>query len=293
MTNLLEALRNLGFPVAQIVQQPIVDSKGITIAWNFFVQDQTGISLAGGTHAESEIAKRISIAEAFERALARKIASDINTRKEYLMEEFPTSCGFACGFDSNSTKERAIREAVERWAWSKWIDSSFFMAPQGFERSPNSNLVQLLGSTFKNVRLFRKNNIVVNLGHEKTDYSFVVLILETDVGVFAGCRAGKGKEDLITHSLIEASRCYKNHLISQESNGLTTNSIVAKRASYFATNKEEAFRQIEKSQNLNWPGAEIRILKEFKTGIDGIYLWRCLMNDFVPWHLGNEMRFVY
>jgi hypothetical protein len=293
MKDLLESLKELNFPVSKIIQQPIVDNEGLTLAWNFYVQNKEGISLAGGTNVNSEIAKTIAIAESFERALAKKISMDPIKSKEFLMDLFPTSCGFASGFDQSTTKLRAIKEAVERWAWSKWIDESFQMNEIELKNKLANPLSQYIFKLFPKVRIHRKDGILVLHKDLHLNYSFLVLILENENGVFAGCRAGPPNEDLISHSAIEAFRNYQNFKLLSKNDALNTNSVVAKRNIYFATHKEEAFEQIKRSTNKSWPQAEISILKEYPTMVPGVFLWRCLMKDFLGWHIGDVKRFVY
>lgn len=293
MKDLLEYLKDLNFPIYKIVQQPILDNKGIVIAWNFYVQNKEGISLAGGTHVNVDIAKKIAIAESFERALAKEISGDPTLSKDFLLNEFPTSCGFASGFDRESTRIRAIREGVERWAWSKWIDDGFKIDEiQNFPSSMDP-LSKHIFEAIPKVRLFKKDELLIQYEDLNLNYSFLVLILETDKGVFAGCRAGLQNEDLISHAAIEGFRNYRNFMLLSKNADLSTNSIVANRNTYFGEHKEEAFSQIEKARYKSWPNIKIKLLKEYPTNIPKIYLWRCLMNEFLGWHIGDEKRFVY
>ncbi|HEY8272400.1 MAG TPA: hypothetical protein VIG33_16025, partial [Pseudobdellovibrionaceae bacterium] len=206
MKNLLHTLDNLGAPVSKLVKQPICDDKGNTLAWNFFVQNSKGISVAGGTHVDPAIAKRISIAEALERALAGQISRVDHLTKEFLLDKYPTSCGFACGFEKAPTKMRALREATERWAWSMWIDKSFTINRLDKKNIIIDPLSKFIFEHFSNVQLFQKDDILIPFENEIVKYSFLVLILETDLGVFAGCRAGMPGENLLSHAAIEAFR---------------------------------------------------------------------------------------
>jgi hypothetical protein len=62
---------------------------------------------------------------------------------------------------------------------------------------------------------------------------------------------------------------------------------------YFSKNSSQALKQIAAATNPDWPNPEILLLREYDTQIDSVYIWRCLMKDFVGWHLGDEKRFVY
>ena len=293
MTNLLESLAHLGVKISRVVEQPVCDNKGLIVAWNYFIQDANGLSVSGGTHEDKSIAKRIAVAEALERSLAKKVFSNDSSRTDFLMDDFPTSCGFACGFENTPTKMRAIREAVERWAWSMWIDRHYFLDSVSVEKFPKSSLSNFICSQFQNVRLFYCDSIPIAISETPTNFSFLVALLETEDGVFAGCRAGTNHQDILSHALVEAYRNYQNYILFKSDSNKTTNSIVAKRSIYFASRKNEALEQIHRAILKPWPEGKIQLLKEYPTGISDIYLWRCILKDYVGWHLGDENRFVY
>lgn len=293
MSSLIEVLKQLGSQISQVIEQPIVNISGTTVAWNVYIQNANRISIAGGTHADLEIAKRIAIAEAFERALASSILKDPLSSQAFLMAKFPSSCGFACGFDSTATKNRAIKEGVERWAWSKWIDDRHAMELTDISSYEINSYTESIFEKFLRVRVYKKSDITLKVGTEMRSYSFVVLLLEDEKGVFPGCCSGQLGNDLITHAATEAYRNYRNWKLYQKNSLITTNSIVSKRNIYFADHKDAAYTQIKKAIDVTWPEPSIEILKEFQTGIPSVFLWRCLMKDFKAWHLGNEKRFVY
>lgn len=293
MSDLLGQLRSLNFPISVVVKQPII-FHGQTIGWNVYAQNDMGLSLAQGTNIDVSVAERIAIAESFERGLVRRLHKDLQLDSDLGLSELPTSCGFACGFDRLPTEYRAIREGVERWAWSQWIDSAYAIHEVEPSVSDFSDLYKYYSSHFIAVHLFKKKNIVVKLdsGNELV-YDFVVAVFETALGVFAGCRAGRSDENLLEHAASEAFRNYSNFNLLKIDPTKTTDSIVAKRNVYFGSNKKAAFDQISKANKEPWPNPNIRILKNIDTGIPGVYLTRCLFENFYPWHLSDEKRFVY
>lgn len=293
MSDLLSSLKLLNFPISSLVQQPL-EQNGKTIGWNVYAQNEAGISLAQGTHSSLEVAMRIAIAESFERSLVRNLFNNIMLRESFLYSEFPTSCGFACGFDKTSTEYRAVRESVERWAWSKWIDEGFKIEEIDSKDFYASDIQEYYRGHFIRDRVFLKKDILVSmLDGSQSNFDFMILVFETPEGYFAGCRAGKSGEDLYSHSAAEAFRNYSNYCLLQESPGKTTDSIVARRNIYFGKNKETAVSQIQKATQVIWPEAHQRILVSLNTNINGVYLWRSLLFNFLPWHLGDEKRFVY
>jgi hypothetical protein len=123
---------------------------------------------------------------------------------------------------------------------------------------------------------------------------FCVFLGETEHGVFAGSRVCNLNEDPWQHAVIEAFRNFRNYEVNDRSAiELKKEDIVRQRAVYFGSHKSEAFNQIENAKNTEWPSHSILLLKEFKTDIPQVFLWRCLLKDWLDWDSGDETRFVY
>lgn len=286
--DLLKNLLNLNPEIKSIDQQPICDLVGRVIGWNCYFMNHKGQAIAGGTASNVELAKRIAVAECYERALFNKFIQDTEVSEKLLLNESPSTSGFAAGFDKNSTAFRSICEAVERWAWSKWIDEGFFIPqiqqPQVTELSKglasNFTSTSFLHLPIKVERPFFQNlTISIFLGFKGE-------------GVFAGSRATSTNDNPWEHAIIEAYRNLKNFDLGDRSQ-VSQDDIIGQRALYFGDRAGEALSQIKRASKKDWPVASMKIHREVPTGVDSLYLFRSMCNDFKHWHLGDEKRFVY
>jgi len=255
------------------------------------VNNKDGSVLAGGTSKDKNIAIRIAIAEAFERLLALSIHRNEVLRDEFLLQHFPSSSGFAAGFDNNKTKFRAICEGLERWVWSKWIDEGFklerFIPKKSF-----SNLANFLIQSFNETYWFEKKFDIKIEESKAIELKIVIFLGCTEEGVFPGSRVSTEADDLFEHSIIEAHRNFTNYHLHLES-PLTLQDIIQERVIFYGSNKKLAFEQIDRATNIDWPEAKIRILKSLTTDHPNLFLYRCLFEDFIGWHEGDVTRFVY
>src|SRR5690606_24110979 len=255
-----------------------------------FAQDKTSFTFSGGTSSNLEAAKRIAVAEAFERSLLSEIAKDSNSRKDFLIEENPSSSGFAAGFKQENTEFRALCEGLECWAWSKWIDDGYKVLRVN-KPEKLTKLTKYLLSPFKENLWFSKSfqimfkNNILNL-------NFVVFLGCSENGIFSGSRVSTSMDELWEHPVIEAYRNYKNFLLYSQAKFPLTD-IIQKRVIYFAKNKQCAIDQINRASREDWPQPEILLLKDYRTNHPEVFLTRCLMKNFLSWNLGDVSRFVY
>lgn len=283
--SILEALQSNVKNFDRIDVNPIFDLNQNTIGFHAISYLKDGFPFSGGTHSDQNIALRICISEALERAFFLKISK--GEQDIFLIQEFPSTCGFACGFESDKTKYRAICEALERWAWSKWIDDGFQI--RTIEAVKLDNLSEVLSVQFLNKHYYSINFEVLNM-----KVQFCVFIGETELGFFAGSRVCNISENPWPHAVIEAFRNFRNYELYNKSGlDIKKEDIVRQRAIYFGTHKSEALIQIQNAKKNQWPKPSIRLLKEYQTGIKQVYIWRCLMNDWLSWDSGDESRFVY
>jgi len=112
-----------------------------------------------------------------------------------------------------------------------------------------------------------------------------------DNGIYPGSRVSRSTDDLYSHPIIEAQRNYSNTQLNKVA--LPDDDIIKKRTFYFANNKKQAFEQIHKANNDHCPEPKLRLLEELGTNITEVFLYRCLLEDFMGWHLGPVDRFVY
>src|SRR3990167_4634158 len=120
----LKILEQLGYVDIFLEEAPIVDEKANTIGWHSSVLNLEKNALSSGCAETREVARRIAIAEAIERAMFKRMLASPQA-KEFCLDQIPSSSGFAVGFEKEATAFRSLCEAVERWAWSQWIDERY------------------------------------------------------------------------------------------------------------------------------------------------------------------------
>lgn len=292
MIEILDTINYLFNKKFQIYKTPIIFEKKV-VGYECSLVDDLGDTLSSGTNSDYNLSLRICLAEAIERGCAKKIANDPKLTSEFLINNYPTTCGFAAGFEKNKTKLRAIAEGIERWAWSKWIDDLCGLDEIGFNNILVGKLEEKLFHQFDEYRLFKKQ-INFNISGEKLDLIFVVFIGFTPIGAFPGSRVYINQKNLnfdFNHSIVEASRILNN---IKKSKNIKNLDIIGKRAFYFGSNKAAAINAIERAQKnqIEWQMPQLQILKQYEFS-KNIFLFRCLMKDYIPWHLGDEKRFVY
>lgn len=233
----------------------------------------------------------MAVAEAFERSFFYKIICDEKLKMELDLVNYPSTSGFAAGFDETSTRFRAICEGVERWAWSKWIDEHFKIE-EDIGKKLNSKLTAHLLNDFTDCKWFRKDFFVEVSPAEKIKLSLVIFLGLTNDGIFPGSRVSTKIDNLYEHPVIEAHRNLINSKL-RDQNTRGTGDIIEQRVFYFAKNKKLALEQIAMASKQNWPELQLSLLKNIQTNIPEIFLYRCLFKNFIGWHEGARERFVY
>ncbi len=272
--------------------QDVYSADNCRVGSKFVCATEDGSIISGGTASTEELAKRIAVAEAFERSYLDVIRKDNILKKKFLWFEFPSSSGFAAGFDKSSTRFRAICEGLERWAWSQWIDKKCYLPSLEHANMAHCPLAIELLRPFENGLWFKKKFQLILSPKEVLELSFVVFLGCTKDGVFAGSRVSTESDDLFLHPIIEASRNLSNFLIFKKE-PFVLKDIIEKRGYYFAENKDIGLKQISAAQNALWNSPEVLLLEEFDTNHSQVFLFRCLLKDFTGWHLGPVERFVY
>lgn len=290
MNDLLKELRKIHPQFKEIIVQNI-DSDNRIIGYKAISRCQNSLTISGGTSKDHYQAIRIAISEAFERIIVKKIFQDHVLKNEFLLNEYPSTSGFAAGFNKKNTQFRAICEGLERWSWSKWIDQSFKI-DQIDEPSLLSELSMHFRKYFKQAYWFEKkfNLYADSLGF--LNLHLVIFLGFTDEGVFPGSRVSTIDDNLYEHPVIEASRNYENYLLNKKTN-IDSDNIIKERVIFFGENKQIALKQVNQATKTDWPQPKIRLLKDYDTGHPEIFLTRCLMQDFIGWHEGDVTRFVY
>lgn len=290
--NLLELLKKINPNFTEFLTQEIRDEKDAFLGYKSFGTENDKEVFAGGTATTKEVALRIAIAEAFERSYVDLIAKGPQSSLDFDMKAYPSSSGFAAGFDKESTRFRAICEGLERWAWSKWIDEHYNIPSLKKYEYELSALSRNLINSFDEYLWFKKDFVVDISPTEKLELSLVIFLGIHGNGIFPGSRVSTSQDDLFQHPIIEAHRNLTNALLSKTS-PVAIQDIIQERTHFFAENKSLALSQVEKALISKWPVPEIKLLKEFPTESNELFIYRCLFKDFVGWHEGAVDRFVY
>lgn len=245
--------------------------------------------ISDGTSDSKDIALRIALSEDIERLFFRIIAKNDSAR--FLITEYPTTCGFAAGFDQEKTKLRSLCEALERWAWSKWIDDKYIL-PE-LNTHPSKNLLSSrLSSCFESESFYCKD---FDFFYETSTLKlkFAVYLGFTKNGVFPGSRVCSIYENPWDHAIIEAYRNFENSKIyALDNQKIDLQNMASIRNDFFAKNKTIALNSISSCHKKQWPTPEVLIDEHYNTQISNCFIHRSLMKDFIGWHLGSESRFV-
>lgn len=263
-------------------RQDICDSYGL-LGYHVQLVSKNGV-VGGGTGNTLEVATQIAIAEALERRVFLKLFNS-NDRK-YLVDIYPTSCGFAAGFDEKSVKFRSICEAVERWAWEQWIDKNHNLkkiVPSSITPLAKYFLSKFDGYTF----LYR--DIPLKLEEQIFPLRLMVFLGFKNGGVFPGSRVTVAGDDMFTHPVVEAFRhldIYENTLSKREAKD-----IVELRIKYFGENGDDIQKNINLPDVKNWQVPELLFCEKIHS--EDFFVYRSLCKNFWGWHQGHVNRFIY
>lgn len=247
--------------------------------------------MGSGVHTTKNGARRVAAAEIIERkAFGEVIRGSPEDRQALHLDQVPTTCGFAAGFDEEATKFRSICEAVERWAWSKWIDDGFHI-PEA-DPAPRLNKISTAFSDFFDRTYFFKKNIDLDFV-EPRGVSFYVVLGVKNQGVFAGSKVAMDNQRSWQHALTEAWRNLRIFQMRTEGSKYRQVEWLERRIEYFALEKNAAFSQIAAARKKDWPSPNIQVSRSLPTLTPGTFVWRHLCEDYVPWHHGEVSRFVY
>lgn len=260
---------------------------GQVIGYSTVAIDKNGFAIGGGIHSSKDISRRIALSESLERSIFYQISEDLNLKQEFIIDQYPTTCGFAAGFEDEKTKLRAVCEAIERWAWSKWIDEKFYL--EKIKRPMNlSSIASNFSLLFDDVHFYQRK-IEIYFENRPLKLVWGVFIGLKDCGIFPGSRICGQEEDPWEHASIEAWRHL--HMYQTSKSAPYKKDFYLDRVLYFAQNKDCALGAIPICGSKNWPTPHLRLCKK----VNGLSfsLWRALCFDFIGWDQGNYNRFVY
>lgn len=202
--------------------------------------------------------------------------------KDFMLHDYPSNCGFAAGFEHQTTRTRALCEAVERWAWSKWIDEKVSIQ-KAVPHMP-SELSQYFAETFEEVYFYSQMIRCDALPGGRCQLGIVVGL--SDTGIFPGSRVCSLSEDPWEHAMLEA---WRHYVIAKK--GSEQQDLVYGRIQYFASHRREGLEQVPPPNPTPWPSP--KILLDHGIKVRDVYLHRALCADYKGWHEGASTRFVY
>jgi hypothetical protein len=268
----------------QLQESPIFDNKGKEIAWHCATVTQNE-GFSGGFHRDRMTARKIAIAEFIERTYVNSLFK--TNFKEWQFNKVPTGCGFAVGFNKESTTFRSVCEAVERWTLSKWIDEGFIMDKVKPSIKLKSSI--FFSESFESLEYFQKYIAVKINDTQILTINVGAVVGYLGNGAYMGSRASLDIEDVWEHSLLEAYRHFLIVKNSQESSEFPFNRIF-----HFGRHKEDAVEQIRAANRSCFPVATIDFQKIEPIAEDkNIFIARTILAGGKPWNQGPTSRFLY
>ncbi len=285
---MLKLLKNILPDLNRIEEAALKSTQDLVIGWHCNAVIDTNKILGSGTHPDRALSRTIAISEAIERRIVSNLKYS-NRCATFLLDQYPSTCGFAVGFDEPATRTRAIAEAVERWVRSQWIDFHYAIpeVPANFVESSLCPLGSWLRKSFDEIRYFYLTT-QMNVDDELVDFHTAIAVGIKGEGAFVGSKTARSSIGLWTHALAEAWR----HLVLFERNS-ERESEEMKPIVYFGNNKQDAFQQIALANKETWKKSELLLVKKVEPLDQGIYCYRALCRDFIGWHGENYKRFVY
>lgn len=280
---------------SEIQEMPILGNNKNALGWHSSILINDGKAIGSGTAKDRHTARRIAVAETVERGFLNHCSSDNIRSEEFMLNLINSSSGFAAGFNDPATGFRSMCEAVERWAWSQWIDKSYLI-PQVTPVISDA-LTQSLLSQFQSVQ-FYKTSLTVKLGDYLRPLQLGIVLGLTNKGIFAGSRVTSPSDDPWEHAAIEANRNFQlfSQLINIDESEIQSLTWFQRRILYFGKNRDSALKQIPSVSSIKlqdkWPMPLVVFQKNISP-FEGVFIWRTLCHNFIPWHLGPDDRFVY
>lgn len=272
----------LAFPNFSHLQESPLESGGIIYSWQVTAFDHTGEPIGSGFSKDLSSARKIAISEFIERNFVLN-AKKSSERLNWKLDQFPTACGFASGFDPLNTKIRSIGEAIERWSLSKWLDENCPLEKECFPQWRTDSKILL--RDFENVHAFKKEFLFLTDNMTVPFYLCAVVGL-TKKGAFMGSAVRSGFDDSLAHSILEAHR---HLLISQQERNFELYPF--NRIKYFSTNRNAAEALVFQNRTSDWTTPVIEFQKSYQN--DLFCITRTIFKDWIPWERGPLDRMLY
>lgn len=280
-------LRELVPEILGLEESP-VEVAGRVVGWHVNAVGANSV-LGAGAAINLERAKRIAIAEVIERKTFRQLAES-ESAADFQLDKFPTSCGFAAGFEKEPTRLRSIAEAIERWAWSKWIDEGYVVPEANISVSELSDFDKYFFCQFDRVSFFKVKIDTSNIQNFGSEVELIISIGFKGDGVFPGSRVSQAGECSVLHPLIES---WRHLILYQNQDSKNAHKFPFNRINFFGNNSSVALRQIANAKHMEWATPKLLLSKPVVFHSEAAFVWRSLVENYVGWEKGSESRFVY
>lgn len=270
------------FPNFSHLEESVLGAGGSESYWQVTALNKDGNSVGSGFSKDLNNARKIAIAEYIERNFVLDLKKS-SQKNEWELEAFPTSCGFAAGFDLVNTKIRSVGEAIERWALSQWIDKGCYLEKDhlGIWSDESSRLL----NSFDSIDIFKKDFLYV-LDNKILPYQLCMVVAFKDKGAFVGSGVRFDYKEAKAHALLEAHR---HLLISKQDRNFSI--FPYNRIMYFANNKAIAANLIKTKRTKPWPKPVVKFQRSFQSEL--FCITRTIFEDWVPWECGAIDRMLY
>ena len=259
--------------------------------WHSNIIDSSGHSLGAGFGKDRLYARKIACAEFLERRKFREIAAESNhERDSWGLNQIPTACGFAAGFDRTNTIIRSVTEATERWVMSKWIDDDCKIDEISYATITNEldEASKFMASQFESVRLFKKN-VSLKLGDMPVEICVAQTFGLLNDGIYPGSSAQAAVGPIWQHAFLESFR----HLLFVRNNPVRPDRFPDDKIHFFSKNASVALAQIDRTKGNPWPTPVIGFHRIEHFEDFNFFLARTILNGWSSWNLGPMTRFLY
>lgn len=255
------------------------------------IDKKSNQTLGGGEGLTKEHSFRVAFSEMCERKVVKSIYCDTALRDKFYLNKFPTTCGFAFGFDELKTLYRSIFEAVERYLFSQWIDFKYFL-PEIKDIGWTTPFFDYFSKFFDELKFFL---IDLEISHplvNKLKVKMGIVLGLTPYGIFPGSRINFLDGDVWDHAIVE---CWRHKKISEINLKEKNDDFLEKRIGYFSENKKKALSLIPKDHSKSMPilTPKFYVPQLYTDDIQKIFLWRNLCFNYLGWEQGGIDRFVY
>lgn len=260
------------------------------IAWHSTAIGRDGRALGSGLAPGRMMARQIALAESIERAVVRRLRSE--NPEGWQLTRHPSTCGFAVGRSQESARQRAIWEAVERWAWEQWIERGAEIPEAPLAGIGLSHLAKALLEPFDIVRCFRVAIApFLNDGVADDGLALGILVAFKDGGAFVGSRVAPRGADLWTHAAVESRRCLL--VASLPEDPMVAQDVIEARVRHHARDASAALAALSLPRKSRPLVPRLAFTRDVEGLPDGWHASRAICAGLRGWHEGDETRFVY